>query len=67
MKFTPEPGEEICDRIAEGKSLRLVTRDAAMPGETTIYRWRRDPDREDSRQQYARALEAQADMLANAW
>ena len=29
----------ICDRLAEGKSLRAICSEAAMPGRATVFRW----------------------------
>ncbi len=37
--FTPELGAEICARVAAGRSLMAVGRDAEMPHRTTIRKW----------------------------
>lgn len=60
--YTPQLGAEICQRIALGESLRAICRCDGMPDQTTVYRWLRE--REDFRQQYARAREDQADFYA---
>jgi hypothetical protein len=39
MEYTPELGAEICARLAEGRSLRSVCRDAGMPSMATVFRW----------------------------
>lgn len=37
--YTPEMAEEICNRIAEGKSLRKVCEARDMPDRETVRRW----------------------------
>lgn len=60
--YSADLAAEICNRIAEGQSLRTVCADELMPGKTTVFRWlAADPEFRD---QYARAREAQADVLA---
>ena len=61
-KFTPDIAEAICQRIAEGESLRSVCRGDDMPDKSTVLRWL--DDNEEFRDQYARAREAQADHFA---
>jgi hypothetical protein len=61
--FTQDIAEVICNRIAEGESLREICKDDDMPTRMTIYRWlQADPVFCD---QYARAREDQADTLAD--
>ena len=62
-KFTPDIAEAICQRIAEGESLRSVCRGDDMPDKSTVLRWL--DDNEEFRDQYARAREAQADHYAD--
>ena len=38
--YTPELADEICERIANGETLREITRDAHMPSYRSVYRWR---------------------------
>ena len=38
-RFTPELGQEICERIANGESLKAVGQDPTMPCAGTILRW----------------------------
>ena len=59
--FTQELAETICDRIAEGESLRRICLDSDMPDKATVLRWcDRDPQ---FRESYAMALEWRCDML----
>lgn len=59
--FTQEIADAICERLADGKSLRSICDDAAMPGTTTVMRWLNS--NEEFRAQYACAREMQADAL----
>lgn len=65
--FTPELGDEICARLAEGKSLRSILKADDMPAMSTVFRWLREDDEEKStfREQYARAKQEAADALAD--
>lgn len=51
--------------LAEGKSLRTVCKSAAMPNIATVMRWLADDSKPGFREQYARAREAQAEILAD--
>lgn len=51
----------ICDRLAEGESLRAICRDETMPAIWTVMRWLRT--RPAFRNQYEIARIAQADAL----
>ena len=60
--YTVERGEEIARRIAEGETLRSITRDAHMPKWQTVYAWmERDKDFAD---RIARARELGFDAIA---
>jgi len=61
-KFSKTLATAICDRIAEGESLRSVCRDEEMPDKATVFRWLYK--REDFRDQYTRATAARADVMA---
>jgi frataxin-like iron-binding protein CyaY len=61
--YTQEIGDSICDRLAEGESLRSICRDDAMPAMSTVFRWLATD--ESFAEQYARAREEQADALAD--
>jgi hypothetical protein len=61
--FTREIADEICERLAEGESLRSICRSDGMPVQATVFRWLSID--EAFLKQYARAREAQADRLAD--
>ena len=53
--------DTICERIANGESLRAICEDKDMPNKATVFKWlAADQTFSD---QYARAREAQADAL----
>lgn len=61
-KFSEKLGLEINARIARGQSLRQISDDPMMPSKSTVCRWLvMHPEFQD---QYARAREVQADLLA---
>lgn len=60
--FTQEIADAICRRLAGGESLRKICADDGLPDARTVYRW--IEENEPFRQQYARAREIQADVLA---
>ena len=66
MRYTPEAraelSQEICSRIAEGKSLVAICRDPDMPSYREFMRWIAED--ETIRQNYASAREASADANA---
>lgn len=59
--FSQELFDRICDRIAEGESLRNICADKDMPSKESVRRWVRDS--EELRAQYAQAREHQADTI----
>lgn len=61
--FTQKVADAICEGIAEGRSLRSICQDEAMPNKATVFRWLADEERKEFRDQYACAREAQADAL----
>lgn len=59
--YTKETADIICERIANGESLRAICDDEGMPDKATVFRWlQAEPAFCD---QYARAREAQADAI----
>lgn len=62
-EYTPEVASAICDKIAEGESLRAICAADDMPDRTTVRRWL--SQNEDFRLQYAHAREEQADFYAD--
>lgn len=59
--FTQSLADEICERIADGESLRAICSDDAMPAKSSVFKWLGQD--EAFADQYARAREAQADSL----
>lgn len=59
--YTSEIAGIICERLADGESLRTIGCDPELPSQRTIYRWL--VQHEEFRQQYARARETQADTI----
>lgn len=55
--------DKICDRLADGESLRKICLDEDMPSKSAVFRWL--ASNETFRDQYARARDAQADTLAD--
>jgi hypothetical protein len=61
--YSKQVAARILTRIANGESLRQMTREDDMPGHSTVYEWLlAQPDFADS---YARARDEQADTLAD--
>jgi hypothetical protein len=54
--FTQDIADRICERLADGETLRAICRDDDMPDERTVRRWALD-DVEGFSPQYARARE----------
>lgn len=55
-KFGQDVFDEICNRLADGESLRAICRTKGMPDERTVRRWAADEEHAFS-PQYARARE----------
>lgn len=55
--------DDICERLANGESLRVICAGEEHPRQATVFRWL--AANEEFREQYARAREAQADTLAD--
>jgi len=60
--FTQEMADEICERLAEGESLRTICLEDTLPDRTTVRRWLKA--NEEFRLQYAHARECQAETYA---
>jgi hypothetical protein len=59
--YTPELGAEICWRLIEGQTLKVIGDDPEMPCAATILRWVREiPDFEDA---YVQARDMLADVM----
>lgn len=60
--YMPELADLICERIANGESLRTICADESMPGKSTVFRWLATYS--DFGTKYAHAREEQADLYA---
>jgi hypothetical protein len=61
--YTPELALKICERIADGESLRKICADSDMPARSAVFRWLgQHPEFEDH---YARAREMSAEADAD--
>lgn len=61
--YSTEVSLTICERIAEGESLRAICQTEEMPNRATVFRWLEA--HEAFRDQYTRARDMQADALAD--
>lgn len=61
--YTTQVADVICERLANGESLRSICSDEDTPHQATVFRWL--ATNEAFREQYAHAREAQADVLAD--
>ena len=59
--YTKDMADKICEKIANGRSLRSICAEDGVPPMKTIYRWLEA--NEEFRHQYARAREKQADYF----
>jgi hypothetical protein len=64
-KYTDQIASDICQHLAEGKSLRAICLIEGYPNLSTVIRWlaHKDSSFDNFRAQYARAREAQADYF----
>lgn len=58
--FTQELADTICERLANGESLKAICEDDDMPDRWTVWKWDRD-NHEGFSHKYARAREHQGD------
>lgn len=61
--YSAEIADSICERLADGESLRTICLIDGMPSRGTVFRWLAQDDA--FRDQYAHARQAQADTLAD--
>ncbi|MEN3973105.1 terminase small subunit protein [Sphingomicrobium sp. XHP0235] len=59
--YNEEIADTLCERIADGESLRSICRDDTMPSTSAVCRWLQA--NEAFRERYAHARELQADAL----
>ena len=62
-KFSQELFDAICERIANGESLKRICEDKDMPNISTVFRWL--DSNADLCDKYARARETQADNFVD--
>lgn len=61
--YTDDLAEKICSRIAEGESVRSVSKDNDMPALSTIMKWKHDFP--EFSEQYNEAKQSQVEHLFN--
>lgn len=62
IEFTQEIADTICDRIADGRTLRAILRESNdLPGMTTIFKWL--DQNEAFAKQYARACDERVESM----
>lgn len=59
--YTEEIALRICERLADGESLKAMCEDEDMPSKSTVFKWL--AENSTFSDMYARAREAQADAL----
>jgi hypothetical protein len=62
--YTPELAQRICERIAEGESLRSICREDDMPAEPTVRSWAIN-DLNGFSAQYTKARDIALDLMAD--
>lgn len=60
--YTLKLADTICQRLAEGESMRSISRDKDMPAMSTMFKWLREND--IFSEQYAKAKQESADAMA---
>ncbi len=60
-EFSQGVADRICERLADGESLRAICTDSDMPSKAAVFKWL--AANEAFVDQYARAREAQADAI----
>lgn len=61
--YTQKLADTICERLLEGESLRNICKSEDMPAASTVFKWLNTIP--DFAEQYARAKEEQAEILAD--
>jgi len=62
-QYSQEVAASICERLANGESLRTICCDVEMPAQSTVFKWL--SEQAAFSEQYTRAREAQADFMAD--
>lgn len=63
IKFSQSLADALCEKLANGTSLRTICNADDFPAVGSVFRWL--AENPEFREQYARAREAQADTLAD--
>lgn len=63
--YTDELAQEICERIAQGESLKHITDGEDMPSRVTVHSWLLDGKHKGFLNNYEAAREMQADVYAD--
>jgi hypothetical protein len=63
LSYAVALADEICERIANGESLRAICQADYMPNKSTVFHWLQQID--DFRDRYEKARESQADSLVD--
>ena len=63
-KYTPEIGQEICDLMIAGQSIRSICQSDKFPSATTVFNWLATRGHRFL-EQYTHAREIQAEMMAD--
>lgn len=61
--FNEEIALRICERLADGESLKAMCAEDGMPARSTVFRWLSMPEHKTFLDMYTRAREEQADAL----
>jgi Bacteriophage Sf6, terminase small subunit-like len=64
--YTPEIGEEICDRLFEGQAVREICADPAMPDRASLQRWLAEEKEFATYYKFTLQL-MEEELLADAW
>lgn len=65
VKFSQDLFDMICDRIADGEALRTICQGEDMPKAGSVCRWMAQDETGLLGEQYARARQAQAELIAD--
>jgi hypothetical protein len=65
VRFSDKVFASICEEIAQGRSLRSICTAKDKPSVGTVMRWLADDEGGELREQYARARDAQSDVIAD--
>ena len=63
--YSQELGLKICERLANGESLRAICKGEEFPNISTVLRWILDGEHQEFSEQYSKARQAQAELLAD--